>query len=387
MASVLSGFTIGVTGDRRADEQAELLTRRGAEVVHGPMIETRALADSPELRSACDDLLAMPPDLVIATTGVGVRSWMEAADGMGLGDDLRSVIRAAEVLARSPKAAGALVTTGLTVHWQAPGERSDDVVEHLAGRDLSEVRVAVQRDGSEDPHLARALAERGAEVVDVPVYRWVLPADLRPAHRLLDALAERHLDAITVTSAPALVNMLEIAADRPDHDLIRSVLAEDVVVACVGPVCSERARAEGIGHIVQPERFRLGSMIKRLTDHLAGARWRLVVDGCVLEVQGTAASVDGREVRLGRRVQAVLTRLADADGAVVSKADLARTVWGPDIDPHVVEVTVGRARAQLGDAAGAVVTVPRRGYRLAGSPTTAMAAPGTAGTEDATAPT
>ena len=58
MAATLSGFTIGITGDRRADEQAELLRRRGAVVVHGPMIQTQPLADSPELRQACEDLLS-----------------------------------------------------------------------------------------------------------------------------------------------------------------------------------------------------------------------------------------------------------------------------------------------------------------------------------------
>ena len=40
----LEGYTIGVTADRRASEQAELLRRRGARVIDGPTIATTYLA-------------------------------------------------------------------------------------------------------------------------------------------------------------------------------------------------------------------------------------------------------------------------------------------------------------------------------------------------------
>jgi uroporphyrinogen-III synthase len=368
MPAPLSGFTIGITGHRRADEQAELLRRRGADVVHGPMIETRPLADSPALRRACEALLDEPPTVVVATTGVGIRSWMEAADGLGIGDRLRQVLAGVEVMARSPKAAGALLTAGLPLHWQAPGERTDDVLGHLSRRDLIGVRVAVQRDGGEGHLLADTLAGRGADVIDIPIYRWVLPHDLAPAHRLLDALVDRQLDAVTVTSSPALTNLFALAADRSDADAVRAALATEVVVACVGPVCSASARKAGITRVVEPDRFRLGAMVKRLTDALAATAWKLRVGGAVLEVQGGLVAVDGTDVRLPRREQLVLMVLADAGGAVVAKSELARRVWPPEVDHHVVEVTVGRLRANLGAASAAVVTVPRRGYRLAAAP-------------------
>jgi uroporphyrinogen-III synthase len=50
----------------------------------------------------------------------------------------------------------------------------------------------------------------------------------------------------------------------------------------------------------------------------------------------------------------------------VSKARLARTVWGPtESDEHVVEVTVARLRKRLGPLGRGIETVMRRGYRLA----------------------
>jgi len=84
----LGGFTVGITADRRADEQAELLERRGAKVVHGPTIRTLPLADDDSLRATTLAVIERPPDVVVLTTGIGTRSWFAAAESRGLGDQL-----------------------------------------------------------------------------------------------------------------------------------------------------------------------------------------------------------------------------------------------------------------------------------------------------------
>lgn len=379
MAGALTGFTIGVTGARRAEEQIELLERRGADVRHGPTIEVRGLTDGPALRATIEALIRQPPDLLVAITAVGLRAWMEAADGLGRGEELRAGLSRAEVLARGPKAAGALLAADLPPHWRADGERVSDVLDHLARRDLRGIRIAVQRDGAGEAHLVHALAARGAEVVDVAAYRWQLPGDLTAAHRLIDALADRQLDAITVTSTPALSNLLHLIDARPDADALRAQLADQVLVACVGPVCSTSARAAGIHRTIEPQRFRLGSMVKRLTDVLASTAWSTDIGAAAVQVQGAHVVVDGSPLRVPRREQLVLAALAEAAGGVVSKVDLARRGWGPGTDVHVVEVTVNRLRSRLGPAAGLVVTVPRRGYRLASPPRPAGRGPGQTG--------
>ena len=82
----LAGFTIGVTAARRADELGALLERRGATVHHGPAIRIVPLADDTELECATRRLLAAPVDITVATTGIGFRGWMEAADAWGVHD-------------------------------------------------------------------------------------------------------------------------------------------------------------------------------------------------------------------------------------------------------------------------------------------------------------
>ncbi|MDT5155309.1 MAG: uroporphyrinogen-III synthase, partial [Mycobacterium sp.] len=46
------------------------------------------LPDDEELHDHTEALIATPPDVVIATTGIGFRGWTAAADGWGLAGDL-----------------------------------------------------------------------------------------------------------------------------------------------------------------------------------------------------------------------------------------------------------------------------------------------------------
>ena len=144
----LDGFVVGITADRRADEQAELLTRRGAAVVRGPVIRTLPLTPDEGLREVTAQLIADPPDYVIANTGIGMRGWFSSAESWGMEDALLGALARSQVLCRGPKAAGSVGAAGLPVWWRAPGEELREVVDHLvAEQDLAGARVALQLDG------------------------------------------------------------------------------------------------------------------------------------------------------------------------------------------------------------------------------------------------
>ena len=207
----LEGYTIGVTADRRSGEQMDLLAERGAECLHGPVIETHPVESGDERHEATQRLLVNPPDLVIFTTGLGVRGRLEAADALQVGDDLRDLLGQVELLARGPKATGALATAGFEVAWTAPRARYDDITELLSTCDLRGAWVAVQLDGAGANDLCDRIAAMGADVVRVPVYRWSLPADSTDAERLIRAVIERRVDAVTFTAKPAVENFLRIA--------------------------------------------------------------------------------------------------------------------------------------------------------------------------------
>jgi uroporphyrinogen-III synthase len=361
----LEGYAVGVTADRRSEEQAELLRRRGASVLCGPSIETLYLGDDDTLRQATAALIARPPDYLVATTGIGIRAWLEAAATWGVGEGLVEALRPARIVARGPKAAGAVLAAGLSTWARSATEQMEEVVERLLAEDLAGRRVAVQEYGVPSPSVSRALVAAGAEVVEVPVYRWREPSDTGPACRLVEAAAAGQLDAVTFTSAPAVHNLFAIAERAGRRDDLLAAFNGGTIAACVGPVCAAGARREGVVAPLEPPVGRLGLLVRALSDELAPRRRTFMLAGREVVVQGSAVEVDGRAEQLSPRERAVFESLAATPGAVVPRAALLARVWNDrDADGHLLEVTVGRLRRRLGPSGPAIEVKAGRGYRL-----------------------
>jgi uroporphyrinogen-III synthase len=365
MASPLSGFTVGVTADRRWHEQAEMFRRRGAEVIHGPAIRTVALTDDEGVRAATDQLIARPPDLLIAHTGLGMRTWLAAAEREGRGDRLVGALRRAEVLARGPKAARAVLASGLEVSWRAPTETLAEVVDHVLDRSsVDGVRIALQCDGGRPDRGVDKLRGSGADVVEVPVYRWCPVSDTAPVERLVRATIARRIHALTFTSSPALRAVMVVAEAAGMDDELRAALDGDVAVACVGSVCAASARAEGIASPVVPERARLGSMVAALTDHLVESTRTVEIDGVALEIRGDHITVGGERLVLTEREGLVLRTLASHPDGELAEAELRARCWSGAADRRVVAVTVARLRRRIAVHRLSVSTNDRAEYRL-----------------------
>jgi uroporphyrinogen-III synthase len=260
---------VGITADRRWEEQARLFADRGIDVVHGPTMKTIDLAGDERLRDVTASLAESPPDYLIVTTGMGMRRWLEAAGRWGLDTPLLAGLAAGtRVVARGAKATSAARGANLDVWWRAPNETMQEIVDHLAAfEDVSRSRVALQLfdpDGHPSTELLRAMA---SELVEVPVYQWALPDDPAPARSIVDAAVAGQLDAVTFTAQPAVHNLFRIAGDRRD-DLRGAFNAGGVVASCVGPVCASAATEEGIEAPLWPDPPRLTAMVKQLTTRL-----------------------------------------------------------------------------------------------------------------------
>jgi len=360
-AASLSGYTVGVTADRRRDELAGLLENRGARVVLAPALRIVPIADDAELRAATRACLESPPDVVLVNTGIGMRGWLEAADGWGLAEPLHSVLARAYLVARGPKARAAVRSAGLQDHWAPEGESFEEVVDHLADRGIGGRTVAIQLHGESQPEYTEALQAAGARVIEVPVYRWAPPTDPAPLHRLVDLVAARLVDAVTFTSAPAVAALLRAAG--PECDTVLTAFKTHVVAACVGPVTAAPLRGYDVP-VVAPARARLSALVRTIVEELPKRAVTLEVAGHILTLRGHAAVVDGDLRVLAPASMAVLRALAAAPGRVLSRAALLHEL-PRGADEHAVEMAVARLRAGLG-APGIVQTVVKRGYRLAG---------------------
>ena len=363
----LTGYRIGVTAARKVEEQVALLERRGARVESAPALSLHPHhVDDAQLRAATEDVLSRPVDLFLATTGIGMKAWCEAAKGWGLLDALLETIGGAEILARGPKSVGALRRYGLRELWAPESEEFGDVLDHLRGRDLDGKRIVVQEHGQSLSMVGHALRRRGADVTTVSVYRVVAAEDPEPMFAMIDLIADRALDAVTFTSAPAVAALMDAAGSTGRRDEVVSAFQADVVASCVGPVTSAAFEMWGVPTIF-PERSRLAAMVKQLETELPSRREGLAVEllgGRQLLLHGDDVLVDGVEVRLSPAPAAVLAALVSNPGNVVSRrALLAMLPSGTAGSEHAVEMAVARLRAALGTRS--VQTVVKRGYRLA----------------------
>jgi uroporphyrinogen-III synthase len=357
----LSGFTVGVTAARRADELGAMLERRGATVQHAPALRIVPLADDTQLLAATRELIERPPDITVATTGIGFRGWVDAANGWGLGEELLRALGSGELIARGPKARGAIRATGLVDAWSPPSESSAEVLEHLLARGVEDLRIAVQLHGEPLPDVVEALDVAGAQVVEVPVYRWMPPVDITPVDRLLDAVVAGEVDVVSFTSAPAAASLLARAGERDMLDDLLRALRGPVLALCVGPVTAAPLEAVDVP-TVQPQRSRLGAMVRRLETEMPARARRLPVAGHWLELRGHAVLVDGDLRPVAPAGMALLRTLARRPGRVVARAELA-----PGVGADALDGAIARLRAALGEPK-LVQTVAKRGYRLALDP-------------------
>ncbi|OBJ55066.1 uroporphyrinogen-III synthase [Mycobacterium sp. 1423905.2] len=365
----LTGYRIAVTSARRAEELCALLRRQGAEVCSAPAICMIALPDDDELHANTEALIADPPDILVAHTGIGFRGWVAAAEGWGLAGPLLDSLASARVVSRGPKATGALRAAGLREEWSPESESSHEVLEYLLESGVAGKRIAVQLHGATDawdpaPEFLTGLRSAGAEVVAIRVYRWKPTPLGGDFDQLVTGIARRQFDAVSFTSAPAAAAMLERGRELDIEEQLVEALRTGVHAMCVGPVTSRPLIRKGIPTSA-PERMRLGALARHIAEELPLlGSCSVKAAGHLIDIRGTCVLVDGSVKTVSGSGMAILRALAQRPGDVVGRNDLLRVLPGNGNDTHAVDTAVLRLRAALGDK-NIIATVVKRGYRLA----------------------
>ena len=360
----LRGFRIGVTSDRRSGDLIAALERRGAQVLHAPALKIAPNDQDSTLVAETRDLIRVRPDVMLVTTGYGMRRWLEVADAAGLGAELTAVLEQSRIFARGPKAVGAVRAAGLVDAELSETDTTASLVDSMVEAGLTGRRVALQLHGFTDDVQLDRLREVSASVSTVTPYRWIRPAAHDRLPRLIEAACSHQLDAITFTSAPGAAATLSTARDLGVADQLVAACRDHVMTAAVGPVTAEPLRLAGISPVV-PDRHRLGALIRLVCDELAAHHVQTFSAGHVLiEVRGRSVAVAGRNVLLGPGALALFKALAASEG-VVSRSALVASLPDP-LDDHALEVAMSRLRRAL-DVPGLIGTVVRRGYRFTGT--------------------
>lgn len=359
----LTGFRIGVTSDRRSADLIDALERRGAEVLHAPVLKIAPIAEDAELVKETRDLIVARPDYLLVTTAYGMRRWIESADAHGQGEDLTEVLEHASIHVRGPKARGAVRAAGFTDDGISEDERTSTLVDSVLEKGVDGSTVAIQMHGHADLDDIARLEAAGARVITVSPYRWVVPeGSAEKVEKLIDAVVSGGLDVVTFTAAPAVDALWSAAHEQGRYWELVQAFQTNVVAATVGPVTAQPLQDVGIDPLI-PERFRMGAMIRQIVEYLSDrGTQRCATAFGELSIRGSQITLGEETVELGPSQLALFRAIADAEGAVLSRADLIGILPEGQGD-HALDMAVSRLRQSLPNPK-LVATVIKRGYRL-----------------------
>jgi uroporphyrinogen-III synthase len=310
----LKGFTVAITADRRRDEQAVLMQRLGVEVLMFPLLRTQP-EDHGALRALTQAMVKEPPTYFLANTGYGMRTWLALAADWGLQEALVGSLRSnTSIAVRGAKALGELRKVGLDAWYKAPTETLEEVITRLCAEDLDGSSVVVQLHGEAPGTVGDALERTGALVDYLPVYKMGNAGEAA-ANELIDAILEGGADLVTFTAAPQVQALMATARARSTLEpVVDAFNRGGVVAACIGPVCANAARHEGISAPLIPEHSRLGSLASTIDRFLTARQIVLVSASGPVVVSGRLVEKRGQQYWLGPTEARVLRALSQRRG-------------------------------------------------------------------------
>lgn len=258
----LAGLRVAIFETRLSQELANLVRKHGGEPLVGPSMVEAPLTLGPEVRAFVTALTENNIDAVLVLTGVGNRKLVQLVSELVSREQFRDLLQAVVVAARGPKAVLALKELGVKPQVVAPEPHTwlDLLAALEAHMDLRAKRVAIQQYGVPHEKLSRALAERGAEVVEVPVYRWQLPEDLSPLTRVIDAICAGTVQVVLFTSGPQAGSLVEVAQRLGREAELRAALGR-CALGSIGPSCSEALRNLELEPDFEPVHSKMGHLV------------------------------------------------------------------------------------------------------------------------------
>ena len=261
----LQGRVVAFLEGRRTAELADLIARHNGLPLAAPCLREVHQPDAPALQAEVAAVCAANPRVVIFLTGVGATTVFEAARRMGREADLRRVLERASVVVRGPKPTAVLRKLDVRIDITAPPPNTTaEVLSALAGTDLTNATVAVQLYGEPNPALSQALAARGAAVLELRPYVWDRPVDPAPILRLLEALDDRAVDALLITSQAQVDNLFSVASDYGRQPDLRGV-----ALGAQGPVAQAALERRGVQASFRPAHGHMGALVLACADYFA----------------------------------------------------------------------------------------------------------------------
>jgi uroporphyrinogen-III synthase len=270
MATIgFNGLTVAAFESRMAAEITRLIERHGGNPLVTPALREIPLDDNSAALKFGVKLTTERVDLLILLTGVGTTALFDLLKTRFPWSSIAAALKQTALVARGPKPVAALKAFGLQPTLTVPEPNTwIEVVSTLDEyRPVKGLRVAVQEYGTSNPDLLEALQQRGAEVFQVPIYRWALPENLEPLRQALDEVIAGKVPVLLITNAAQVDHVMEVLGKDGKLEPFRAALKK-MVVASIGPTASERLRHYEWPIDLEPSHPKMGILVKETSERI-----------------------------------------------------------------------------------------------------------------------
>jgi uroporphyrinogen-III synthase len=264
MATVgFNSLTVAAFESRMAGEITRLIERHGGKPLVTPALREVPLDDNSAALKFGVQLTTEKVDLLILLTGVGTTALFDLLKTRYPWSSIVAALKQTVIVARGPKPVAALKAFGLQPTLTVPEPNTwIDLISTLDEyRPVKGLHVAVQEYGVSNPDLLEALKQRGAEVFQVPIYRWALPENLGPLRQALDEIIAGKVAVLLITNAAQVDHVMRVLEQDGKVKPFRAALKK-MVVASIGPTASERLRHYDWPIDLEPSHPKMGALVK-----------------------------------------------------------------------------------------------------------------------------
>ena len=262
-----NGLTVAAFESRMAAEITRLIERHGGIPLVTPALREIPLDDNSAALKFGAQLTTERVDMFILLTGVGTTALFDLLKTRYPWSSILEALKQTVLVARGPKPVAALRAFGLQPTLTVPEPNTwVDLISMLDEyRPVKGLRIAVQEYGASNPDLLKALNQRGAEVFQVPIYRWALPEDLGPLRQMLNNIIDGKVSVLLVTNAAQVDHVMQVLEKGGQVELFRTALKK-MVVASIGPTASERLRQHEWPIDLEPSHPKMGVLVKEASE-------------------------------------------------------------------------------------------------------------------------
>ncbi len=264
-----NGLTVAAFESRMAAEITRLIERHGGNPLVTPSLREIPLDDNSAALKFGAQLTTERVDMFILLTGVGTTALFGLLKTRYPWSSILEALKQTALVARGPKPVAALKAFGLQPTLTVPEPNTwVDLISMLdVYRPVKGLRIAVQEYGASNPDLLKALNQRGAEVLQVPIYRWALPEDLRPLRQALDEVIAGKVAVLLITNAAQVDHVMQVLKKDGKVEPFRAALKK-IVVASIGPTASERLRQHEWPIDFEPSHPKMGTLVKEISEQV-----------------------------------------------------------------------------------------------------------------------